>query len=89
MKTLFKVISQTEPVTLQKQDGSSILKSNIVLQEVDGKYGDSYVAALLGNQVKLYPDDYVWASLRFTAREYNGTNYMDCTIQDIVSFTQH
>jgi len=89
MQNLFKVISQTAPVAIQKQDGSSIQKSNVVLQEVNGKYGDSYVAALLGNQIKLYPNDYVWASLRFSAREYNGSNYMDCTIQDIVSFTQH
>lgn len=88
MQTLFKVISQTDPVTINTQNGTT-QKSIVVLQEVGGKYADSYVASLLGNQVKFYPNDFVWASLRFSAREYNGSNYMDCTIQDIVSFTQH
>ena len=32
MKTLFKVIAHTEPVTVQKQDGSTIKKSTVVLQ---------------------------------------------------------
>lgn len=88
MKTLFKVISQSEPVSINTQSGQ-MQKSSIVLQEIGGKYEDSYVAALLGNQIKVYPGDYVWASLRFSAREYNGSNYQDITIQDIVSFTQH
>ena len=32
MKELFKVISQSEPTTIRKQDGSQISKSIIVLQ---------------------------------------------------------
>ena len=32
MKTIFKVIAQTEPVTVQKQDGSTIQKSTVVWQ---------------------------------------------------------
>jgi len=88
MKTLFKVISQSEAVTINTQNGT-MQKSTIVLQEIGGKYEDSYVASMLGSQLKLFPGDFVWASLRFSAREYNGSQYMDCTIQDIVSFTQH
>ena len=64
-------------------------KSTIVLQELGGKYEDSYVASLIGNQIKVYPGDFVWASLRFSARDYNGSTYQDITIQEIISFTHH
>ena len=88
MKSLFKVVSQTDPVTINTQNGTT-QKTTIVLQEFGGKYENSYVASLLGNQAKFYAGDIVWASLRFSAREYNGSSYQDITIQDIVSFTQH
>ena len=88
MKSLFKVVSQTDPVTINTQNGTT-QKTTIVLQEFGGKYDNSYVASLLGNQVKFYAGDIVWASLRFSAREYNGSSYQDITIQDIVSFSQH
>ena len=88
MKSLFKVVSQTDPVTINTQNGTT-QKTTIVLQEFGGKYENSYVASLLGNQAKVYAGDIVWASLRFSAREYNGSSYQDITIQDIVSFTQH
>ena len=88
MKSLFKVVSQTDPVTINTQNGTT-QKTTIVLQEFGGKYENSYVASLLGNPAKFYAGDIVWASLRFSAREYNGSSYQDITIQDIVSFTQH
>ena len=88
MKTLFKVVSQSDAISINTQNGPS-QKSTIVLQELGGKYEDSYVASLIGNQIKVYPGDFVWASLRFSARDYNGSTYQDITIQEIVSFTQH
>ena len=88
MKSVFKVVSQTDPVTINTQNGTT-QKTTIVLQEFGGKYENSYVASLLGNQAKFYAGDIVWASLRFSAREYKGSSYQDITIQDIVSFTQH
>lgn len=91
MKSLFKVVNQSQPSTVQKQDGSSINKSTIVLQEIGSKYENTYVATLLGNVAtcKFYPGDYVWAALRFNSREYQGNFYQDITVQDIVSFSQH
>ena len=83
MKTLFKVISQTEPVSITTQNGQTP-KSAIVLQELGGKYENSYVASLIGNQMKVYTGDLVWASLRFSVREYNGSTYQDITIQEII-----
>ena len=89
MQNLFRVVSQSEPVSINTQNGSTLQKSTVVLQEVNGKYGDSYMASLLGNQIKLYHNEYVWAALRFSVKEYNGANYQDIIIQDITSFTQH
>lgn len=87
MKTLFKVISQSEPVSINTQNGQ-MQKSTIVLQEVGGKYENSFVASLIGSQVKVCPGDIVWAALRFSAREYNGSTYQDITIQEIVPLAQ-
>ena len=88
MKTLFKVVLQSDAISINTQNGPS-QKSTIVLQELGGKYEDSYVASLIGNQIKVYPGDFVWASLRFSARDYNGSTYQDITIQEIISFTHH
>lgn len=87
MKSLFKVVSQSEPVSINTQNGAT-QKSTIVLQEAGGKYEDSYVASLIGNQLRFNPGERVWASLRFSAREYNGSTYQDITIQEIFTFTR-
>lgn len=91
MKSLFKVVSQTPAVTVQKQDGTSIQKSTITLTEIGGKYENQFACTLMGNlaQCKFYPNDYVWAALRFSTREYQGNAYQDITVQDIVSFSHH
>lgn len=87
MKSLFKVVSQSEPVSINTQNGQ-MQKSTIVLQEVGGKYENSFVASLIGGQVKVCPGDIVWAAPRFSAREYNGSTYQDITIQEIVPLAQ-
>lgn len=91
MKNLFKVISQLEPFTVTKQDGSRLTKCQIVLQEIGGKYENSYVCTLLGNAAtcKFYPNDYVYAALRFSHSEYQGKFYQDINVQDIISFSNH
>ena len=85
MKQLFKVLAQTEPVSINTQNGPS-QKSTVVLQELGGKFENSYAASLLGNQVKYFPGDIVFASLRFSTREYNSQWYQDITIQEILKF---
>lgn len=91
MKTIFKVINQLDPFTVTKQDGSQLTKSQIILQEIGGKYENSYVCTLLGHaaQCKFYPNDLVYAALRFSHSEYQGKFYQDITVQDIISFTNH
>ena len=87
MKSIFKVVQQGEAfaVQSQKSDSGRTMKCNIVLQELGGKYENQYAAAMLGNaaQCKFYPGDLVVATLRFTAREYNGQVYQDILVTDI------
>ena len=88
MKNIFKVTAQSETfaVPSQKAEGGQISKCNIVLQEPGGKFENSYVASILGEQAKMRfaKDDLVVASLRFSTREYNGQVYQDIVVSEIV-----
>lgn len=85
MKQIFRVVSQTQPVSVQRQDGTQTQKCTLMVQELGGKYEDSFAATMLGNiaSLKFYPNDIVYACLRFSTREYNQQVYMDCMLQDI------
>lgn len=89
MKQIFKVVSQGETITIpsQKTESGKTFKSNIVLQEIGGKYADTYVAALLGNaaQCRFLAGETVVAALRFSTREHNGQTYQDIVVDDIVN----
>lgn len=88
MKKLMKVVMQGEPFAVQSQktEGGQLMKCNIVLQELGGKYEDSYVAAMLGTLAtcRFYAGDLVYAVLRFQTREYNGQVFQDILAQDVV-----
>ena len=88
MKAIFKVMAQSDAISVpsQKAEGGQISKCNIVLQELGGKYANSYVATVLGEQarVRFDKDDLVAASLRFSTREYNGQVYQDIVVNEIV-----
>lgn len=88
MKQILKVQAQSETfqVPSQKAEGGQISKCNIVLQELGGKYENSYVATILGEQAKTRFDknDLVVAALRFSTREYNGQVYQDIVVNEIV-----
>ena len=88
MKKIFKVKAQSEAfvVPSQKAEGGQISKCNIVLQELSGKYENSYVATILGEQanIRFELDDLVAASLRFSTREYNGQTYQDIVVSEII-----
>ena len=89
MKTIFKVIHQSEPqqVPSQKAEGGQVSKCSIVLQEIGGKYENMYACTLLGNsaQCKWFPGELVFAALRFQAREYNGQWYQDIVVSEIIA----
>ena len=88
MKQIFKVTAQSETFSVpsQKAEGGQISKCNVVLQEPGGKFENSYVATILGEQAKtrFAKDDLVVASLRFSTREYNGQVYQDIMVNEIL-----
>lgn len=89
MNTLImRVVQQGETfaVQSQKSENGQMMKCNIVLQEMGGKYENQYAAAMLGNiaQCKFAPGTLVAVTLRFTTREYNGQVYQDILVTDIV-----
>ena len=92
MKQIFKVMAQSETfyVPSQKAEGGQISKCNVVLQEPGGKYENSYVATILGEQanIRFAKDDLVVASLRFFIREYNGQVYQDIVVNEIIKINK-
>lgn len=88
MKKFFRIQAQGETfqVPSQKAGGGQISKCNIVLQELGGKFENSYVATILGEQAKMRfeKNDLVVAALRFSTREYNGQVYQDIVVNEIV-----
>ena len=92
MNYFYKVKAQSETfaVPSQKAEGGQISKCNIVLQELGGKYENSYVATILGEQanMRFAKDELVVASLRFSTREYNGQVYQDILISEIVKLNK-
>ena len=93
MKKIFKVVAQSDTfaVPSQKAEGGQVNKCNIILQDVGGKYENSYVAAVLGEQanIRFMRDDLVVASLRFSTREYNGQTYQDIVVTEIIKINNH
>ena len=88
MKHFFSVMAQSDTfaVPSQKAEGGQISKCNIVLRELGGKYENSYVATMLGEQanMRFAKDELVAAALRFSTREYNGQVYQDIVVNEIV-----
>ena len=88
---IMRVVKQGEAfaVQSQKSENGQMMKCNIVLQELGGKFEDQFVGALLGGaaQCRYCQGDVVAASLRFSAREYNGAVYQDVLVTEIVPLT--
>ena len=67
---IMRVVQQGETfaVQSQKSENGQMMKCNIVLQEMGGKYENQYAAAMLGNmaQCKYAPGELVAVTLRFT-----------------------
>ena len=74
---LMRVVQQGEAfaVQSQKSENGQLMKCNIVLQEMGGKFENQYVATMLGNIVAV--------TLRFSTREYNGQVFQDILLTDM------
>lgn len=84
---LMRVVQQGEvfAVQSQKSENGQLMKCNIVLQEMGGKFENQYVATMLGNMAmfKLAPGNVVAVTLRFSTREYNGQVFQDILLTDM------
>ena len=84
---IMRVVQQGEPfaVQSQKSENGQLMKCNIVLQEMGGKFENQYVATMLRNMAmfKLAPGDVVAVTLRFSTREYNGQVFQDILLTDM------
>lgn len=84
---IVKVLQQGETfaVQSQKSENGQTKKCNIVLQELGGKYENTYAAVMLGGLAELRFMNYeiVAVTLRFTAREYNGQVFQDILVTDV------
>ena len=69
-----------------KSEGGMLNKRNLVLQELGGKYENSYVVSALGNLALLefQEGDLVIATLKFQHREYNGQVFMDVVATELI-----
>ena len=92
MNNFFRVKSQSDTffVQSQKAEGGQVSMCNVVLQELGGKFENSYVATMFGEQAKtrFTPGELVAASLRFSTREYNGQMYQDVVVNEIVKLNK-
>ena len=73
-------------VKSEKSENGVLNKRTLVLQELGGKYENSYVVTALGNlaTIQFSEGDLVIATLKFQAREYNGQMFMDVVATEIV-----
>ena len=70
----------------EKSEGGVLNKRTLVLQELGGKYENSYVVSVLGNlaSIQFSEGDLVIATLRFQSREYNGQMFMDVVATELI-----
>ena len=84
---IFRVVQQGQAFAVQSQkaEGGQLMKCNIVLQEMGGKFENQYVAAMLGNLAlfKLQPGDVVAATLRFATHQFEDRVFQDVLVTDL------
>ena len=96
----FRVVACGEIEAYTTSTGNQSQKRQLRLQEFGGWNGNDnqaarisngIVATMFGNlaQCMFYPNDIVLASLRFSAREYQGSWFQDVTVVDIHKLSQN
>ncbi len=85
---ILRVVQQTAPISVpsSKSEDGQVWKCTIVLQELGGRYADTYVATMLAGspQGQLNAGDFVAVNLRCSAHEHEGRYYQDVLATDIV-----
>lgn len=88
MKTIILRVKKCGVMTTvqsEKSENGMLNKRTLVLQELGGKYENSYVVTTLGNlaTIEFVEGELVIANLRFQTREYNGQAFMDVIANEI------
>ena len=81
-----KKCGQMTTVQSEKSESGVLNKRVLVLQELGGKFEDSYVVTALGNlaTIEFAEGELVLANLRFQTREYNGQVFMDVIANELI-----
>lgn len=70
MKNVFRIVNVCEAQTIQKSDGTELIKQQLVLREQGGPYEDTYLVTWFGNEpLKLTPGMCIAASVRMRVNE--------------------
>jgi hypothetical protein len=96
----FRVVACGEIEAYTTSTGNQSQKRQLRLQEFGGWNGNDNQAARISNgivatmfsnlaQCMFYPNDIVLASLRFSAREYQGSWFQDVTVVDVHKLSQN
>ena len=82
--SMFAQLGIAYAVQSQKADGQ-LMKCNIVLRELGGKFENQYLGAMLGELagLRFVEGDLVVAALRFSTRDYNGSTFQDILVTEI------
>lgn len=86
MLKICRVVSKTDPVQVAstKSQTGTTTKQSLVLQEVDGRFGDTFVVTCIGQDLSnINTGNVVTAGMQFTVNEYNGNNYQDILLREI------
>ncbi len=87
---LLEVVKCGEAFTVksEKSENGELMKRQLVLKELGGKYESHYVVTALAEQAEkeFKTGDLVFATMRFQSREYNGQVYQDIVATEIIKF---
>ncbi len=90
---ILKVVQCGEVVAVpsQKAESGQVMKRTVVLQELGGRYEDSYATTLVGAaaETTFAKGDLVAARLYFTTREHNDSVYQSITVKEIVKLENY
>ena len=70
MKNIFRIVSISEAQMIQKNDGTELVKQQLVLREQGGQYEDTYLVTHFGQEaLRIKPGMCIAASVRFRVNE--------------------
>ena len=79
-----RLVHKSEPVQIVGKTGQPMKKETIVLQECEGQYGETYVAACFDKDLSSFSVGCaVMVSLSFFHSEKDGNYFQNITVREI------